>query len=325
MRFFPFWAALLLVCSPIANAAAGPVVDRVKASGVVSCGGVERPGLAFRDSQGRWKGLEVDVCRAVADGVLGAPDRVAFHAYETPKDFDAVRDNRDDIVFLTGSEIVNNKLAGTVLPGPAVFVESLSVMVSAKSNVNHVAGLAGASICYMTGTPEEQSLNAYFAELHKHFFNRGFSEDGEMVDTYQVQNCHALAGEITYLAATRLAPGVNHLSSRILPESLSTFPVIAATGVTDAKWSAVVAWTVHTLIGAERPQTRWSGSGAAAMPVVAPELGLDKSWQTRVLKDVGDYGEIFSRNLGKKSPLKLDCGFNTNQVNAGLLLSPFLQ
>lgn len=146
-----------------------------------------------------------------------------------------------------------------------------------------------------------------------------------MVDTYQVQNCQALAGEITYLAATRRDPGINHISSRILPESLSTYPVIAATGVADAKWSAVVAWTVGTLISAERPKTLWSNSGADAMPVAAPELGLGKGWQERVLKAVGNYGDIFARNLGKDSPLKLDRGFNANQVNGGLLLAPFLQ
>ncbi|MDR3553109.1 MAG: hypothetical protein P4L55_00005, partial [Syntrophobacteraceae bacterium] len=154
---------------------------------------------------------------------------------------------------------------------------------------------------------------------------RAFSEDGEMVDTYQAQNCHALAGEITSLAATRLDRGVNHISSRILPESLAAFPVLAATGVSDGKWSAVVAWTVNTLISGERPQTKWSTSGAKAMPVVAPELGLGTGWQERVLKALGNYGDIFSRNLGPQSPLKLDRGFNANQVNGGVLLGPFAQ
>lgn len=325
MRFLSFLPALLMVCYPITNAISGPVMDRVKAKGVVSCGGVERPGLAFRDGQGHWKGLEVDVCRAVSDALLGSPDRVEFHGYETRKDFDAVGKGTDDIFFLTFPEIAGHNLAGKVLPGPTVFVESENVMVSTKSAVHHVAGLAGDSICFMIGDPVEQSLNGYFAGLHKNFFRRAFTEDGEMVDTYQVQNCHGLAGEITYLALTRLDPGINHLSSRILPESLAVYPVMAATGVTDAKWSAVVAWTVDTLISAERPQTAWSNSGAAAMPVVAPELGLAKGWQDRVLKAVGNYGQIFDRNLGKGSPLKLERGLNANQVNGGLLLGPFAQ
>ena len=110
-----------------------------------------------------------------------------------------MRKGRDDVFFLTGAEIANHKLAG--MPGPVMFVESQNVMVSAKSAVRDVAGLARDSICYMIGNPEEQSLDAYFAGLHKHFLHRAFSEYGEMVDTYQVQNCHALAGG-------------NHLSGR---------------------------------------------------------------------------------------------------------------
>ncbi len=208
---------------------------------------------------------------------------------------------------------------------PTVFVESQNVMVSTKSPVHHVEGLAGDGICFMIGNPVEQSLNAYFGGLHKNFFHRAFSEYGEIVNTYRVQNCHALAGEITYLALTRLNPGINHLSSRILPESLAVYPVMAATGVSDTEWSAVVAWTVDMLISAERPQTAWSNTGAAAMPVVAPGLGLGKGWQDRVLKEVGNYGDIFSRNLGKESPLKLNRGLNANQANGGLPLGPFLQ
>jgi general L-amino acid transport system substrate-binding protein len=325
MRLLSVAAALLCVCFSIAPARAGSVLDRVKARGVVRCGGVERPGLAFADGHGHWKGLEVDVCRAVAEAVLGAPERIQFHVYEGPKGFEAVRNQQDDIFFLTGSEIVGHKLAGSVLPGPTVFVESQNVMVADKSAVHHVADLAGDSICYMIGNPEEQSLNACFAGLHKQFFHRAFSEYGEMVDTYQVQNCHALAGEITYLAATRLDHGVNKLSSRILAEPLSTYPVMSATGVSDAKWSAIVFWTMDTLISAERPQTTWSNGGADAMPVVAPELGLGKGWQDRVLKAVGNYGDIFARNLGKQSVFKLDRGLNANQVNGGLLMAPFAQ
>ena len=257
--------------------------------------------------------------------MLGSPDRIEYHVYETPKDFDAVRNQQDDVYFLTGSEINEQKLAGKVVPGPTVFVESHAVMVPSNSAAHHVGDLAGDSICFMIGSPAERSLKAYFDALHKNWLRRAFSEDGEMNDAYNVQNCHAIAGEITTLAATRLDRGVNRLSSRILPEPLSVFPVMAATGTNDAQWSAIVAWTVHTLISAERPETRWYAGGAGAMPIAAPELGLDKEWQRRVLAAVGNYGDIFERNLGKGSPLKLDRGLNANQFSGGLLLSPFLE
>ena len=325
MRFFSTVLTVVFVCSCISTASAGPVVERVKARGSVRCGSVERPGLAGPNGHGGWTGLEVDVCRAVAVAVLGSPERMEYHEYETPKEFDAVRNRQDDLYFLTGSEINDQKLAGKVVPGPTVFVESHAVMVSTDSAAQHLDNLAGDSICFMIGSPVERSLNAYFDTIHKEWFRRGFSEDGEMHDAYNVQVCHAEAGEITTLANNRLERGVKRLSSRILSEALARFPVMAATGTDDAQWSSIVAWTVHTLVSAERPETRWYAGGAGAMPVSAPELGLDKDWQRRVLTAVGNYGDIFERNLGTGSPLKLDRGLNANDIGGGLLLGPFLE
>jgi general L-amino acid transport system substrate-binding protein len=325
MHLLSILLALLFVCCSVSHATAGSVVERVKAGCVVRCGSVERPGLAGIDGRGRWTGLEVDVCRAVAAAVLGSPERVEYHGYVTTKDFDSVRKQEDDIFFLTGSEIDGQNLAGRVLPGPAVFVESHGVMVPADSAARHVGDLAKNSICYMIGSPVERSLEAYFDGIRRSWIRRAFSEEGEMVDTYLVRNCHAIAGEITTLASISLAPGVNRLSSRILPETLTDFPVVAATGTEDGQWSSIVAWTVYTLVSAERPETRWYAGGAGAMPVTAPELGLDKGWQRRVLTAVGNFGDIFERNLGKGSALKIHRGPNANHVRGGLLLSPFLE
>jgi general L-amino acid transport system substrate-binding protein len=325
MRFQSIVVALLLVFCLISVAKAGSVVDRVKARGVVRCGSVERPGLAGIAGNGHWTGLNVDVCRGIAAAVLGSPERIEFHLYDTPKDFDAVRNHQDDVYFLTGSEINEQKLAGQVVPGPTIFVESDAVMTSSTSTAHHVDDLAGDSICYMIGSSAERSLSAYFGTLKKDWLRWAFSEDGEMIDTYNVQKCHAIAGEITTLANVRLERGVNRLSSRILPEPLTSFPVLATTGTDDAQWSAIVAWTAHTLISAERPETRWYAGGAAAMPIEAPELGLDKEWQHRVVAAVGSYSDIFGRNIGKNSPLQLDRGLDENQLRGGLLLSPFLE
>ena len=324
MRCLPALLVLIGVLGSTSGARAGSVIEGVKARNTLRCGSVERPGLAHEIGHGRWSGLEVDVCRAIAAVVLGSSERIEYHAYDTPKDFDAVRRQQDDVYFLTGSEIDAQKLAGQIVPGPTVFVESHAVMVASSSPAHHVANLAGNSICFLIGSPVERSLAAYFDALHQSWLRQPFSERGEMVDSYNVQNCHAIAGEITTLAATALDPGANRLSSRILEEPLTVFPLMAATGTGDGQWSAIVAWTVHTLIAAERPETRWYAGGAGAMPVTAPELGLDNEWQHRALTQVGNYGTIFERNLGKGSPLRLDRGLNANQLRGGQLLSPFL-
>jgi general L-amino acid transport system substrate-binding protein len=305
-------------------AAAGQVLDRVRAQGVVRCGSVERPGLASA-GDGADKGLNVDVCRAIATAVLGSPDRIAFLRYETPKQYDAIRNGEDDISFLTASEIYDHQLVGKVLPGPTVFVESHRVMVPVSSKARHVQDLAGQSICFLSPSAVDHTVENYFDRLHKPFVAVPYSEDGEMVDAYLVQRCHAIAYEITTLATVSADRGINRLKSRILPEPFTVFPIMATTGLGDGEWSAIVAWTVHTLISAERPETKWSHGGAKALPLDGPALGLDKEWQNRVIGAVGHYGEIFERNLGRQSPLKLTRGLNANQVRGGLMLSPFLE
>ena len=335
MRLTAVFLALLCLgilpeahAGPIHLKGVGPVFKRVRARGFVRCGGVPRPGLAEADGHGKWRGIEVDVCRAVASAVLGSPDRIEFHGYETPGEFSGVRGHRDDIFFLAGSEIDDNDLAGRIVPGPAVFLESDAVMVPAGSPARHVADLAGDTICFLSGSGAERSLESCFDSLHKGFLPMPFSEHGEMDDAYDVQRCRAIAGEITTLAAVRLEGGVNHLKSRILQEPLSVFPIIAATGTEDAKWSAIVAWTVITLVSADRPETKWYAAGTGSMPVSAPELGLDADWQQRVLTAVGNYGDIFERDLGKRSRFKLGRGLNADQSAGwpagGLLLVPFL-
>jgi general L-amino acid transport system substrate-binding protein len=307
-------------------AAAGPVLDRVKAQGVVHCGSVERPGLATaQGGEDRWAGLNVDVCRAIAAAVLGSPDKIAFHEYETPKQYDAVRNGDDDVSFLTFSEMYDNQLMGKVLPGPTVFVESHAVMVPTASKAHHVKDLAGQSICFMTPSKVDHTVEAYFERQHLSFNAMPYSEDGEMVDAYLVQRCHAIAYEITTLATVRPETGINKLKNRFLPEQLTAFPVMATTGTKDAEWAAIVAWTVHVLVSAERPETKWYHGGAKALPIAAPDLGLEKGWQDRVITAVGHYGDIFERNLGDKSPLKLARGLNANQIEGGLMMGPFLE
>jgi general L-amino acid transport system substrate-binding protein len=315
---------VLLFLGSTASAQTAHVAERVKARGTVRCGSVERPGLAQQDGNGHWRGLEVDVCRAIATAVLGSPDKFAYRTYETPKEFDAVREQQDDVFFLSGMEIHDQKLAGSLVPGPTIYVESHGVMVPASSPVRHVADLPGQGVCFVIGTSSERSLSAYLEKAPKPWLRHPFSEEGEMTDAYNAQKCHAVAGEITTLASYRLNPGVNRLESRILPEQTTSFPLIAATGTNDGKWALAVAWTIATLISGERPETNWYAGGSGAMPIAAPDAGLDKGWQRRVLAAVGHYGDIFERNLGKGSPFQLERGLNANQLYGGLILSPFL-
>jgi general L-amino acid transport system substrate-binding protein len=305
-----------------ASANAGPVTERIAQRHLVRCGAVERPGLFTRSAAGP-HGLYVDLCRAVAAAVLGDPDRIEFHLYESARDFDAIRSKDDDLYFLSGSEIHQHHLEGVILTGPAVYIESESVLVPGTSRARDLPQLAGEGICFLIGSAAERGLEAYFSEHKVSFIRHAYSEDGEMNDAYQVQQCHALAGERTTLASSASAGAKR--SSRILPSALTEFPIIAATSTDDGRWAAIVHWTILTLLAADRPETPWSAGGKNALPVQAVELGLVGDWQARVLQASGSYGSIYERNLGAGSPLQLDAGPNANRIESGILIAPFIE
>ena len=315
--------ALLLAClGPLpaygaSDAAHGATLSRVQSRGRVRCSSVERAGIAQRDDAGQWRGLAVDVCRALAAAVLGNAERFEYHAYEQAR--------RDDLYFLTGREFVEDKLIGALVPGPTVFIASDAVMVPGDSPVQHVAELAGKGVCFMIADSAEQALGHYFGTAHLTWLRHPYSEHGEMEDAYAAQRCQAIAAESTELARIRTLPGQVRLRSRILPEALNVFPIVAATSMADGQWSAIIAWTVHTLIDAERPESDWFAGGARAMPIPAAALGLRADWQARVLKATGHYGDIYARNLGDNSAYHLERGLNSNQLEGGLELAPFVE
>lgn len=336
--------AAALVAQP-ADAASN-VLDRIKARGVVHCGGVVRPGLAEIGGDGAWHGLEFDICRAIAVAVLGDKGKVEFAAYGSDAEFARVRvhadkthadkmqadvtpadkKQADDVSFLTGGEIAAHRLAASVVVGPTVFIESDAVMVAGDSPAQHLADLAGKDICFLSGDTAEHALDQYFESIgDKPWLRHPFSELGEMNDDYAVQGCLGVAGETTTLVDSRLLAGPAKLKSRLLPEAINVFPIVATTGARDARWSAVIAWAVNTLIAADRPDRKWFAGGAGAMPVDGASLGLAPGWQARMLAATGNHAAIFERNLGNGSPYKLAPGINANQLQGGLLLAPFVE
>lgn len=318
-------AALASMAAPQAAASdATLTVDRIKVRGAVRCGGVERPGLGETDSTGRWQGIEVDLCRALAFVVLGSQDKVNFRVYVSHADYDRVRRNDDDLFFLSGREIAANQLADSLVPGPTVYIASVGLMVPGDAAEHHVGDLAGKSICFHSGDTAESSLEQAFDSMDAGWLRHPYSEIGEMNDAYAVQRCHAVAGETTELAHTQLYTGPAKLRGRILPEPLNVFPIIASTGVQDARWTALVNWVFGTLVVADRPERKWFAGGARAMPIAAPGLGLATGWQDKLIKAVGSYGDIYERDVGERSPYRLDRGLNANQLQGGLLLAPFV-
>ena len=299
-------------------------LEKVRVRGFLQCGGQERPGLASLDGKGEWHGLEVEICRAVAVAALGQKARYAFHRYEADNDYATVRDGSDQVSFSTLAEMTDHKVADELAPGPTVFVETHDLLVAEDSPGKRAEDLRMASVCFLSESAPNSSLDAWYESRKIPLIRFAFREDGEMYDAYEVQRCTAIVGEATELARERLHGGPNHLKSRFLPDHLATFPIVAATPVSgDAQWSAIVAWTVDTLIAASVKETYHTGGGLRIVPVAGAGLGLAAEWQKNVIGTVGTYDDIFRRTLGAGSPLGLAPGLNAPVAEGGLLLAPF--
>ncbi len=303
---------------------AGPVVDRIRAEGVIRCGGVSRPGLVGQSPNGREAaGLYLDLCRAIGAALLGPEGRIEFRAYDSDKAFERVREGADDLSFLDGAEILDQDLAGKTTPGPPVVFVSTAAMVPGPSAVKSLADLKGKSVCFYQGSNAHRTLEAFMAAHRLDFLRMGFMEYGELYDAYEARVCEAQVGETGDLAVARLGEAGKALESRILAEPLATFPILATTPASDPNWSAIVAWAIFTLQRAELPATPWTASGLGSLAVKAPELGLPSDWQARVVSAAGTYAAIFARNLGECSRLMLPRGPNAPVEAGGLFVTSY--
>jgi general L-amino acid transport system substrate-binding protein len=311
--------ALLILPFFAAPAWAGAVLDRIKADHVIHCGAVESPGLLEAEA-GHATGLFVDLCRAAGEAIAGPDIRVDIHVFGADATYDPVRFGQDDLFFLSGSEIVDQHLAGRVLPGPTVFLQSTAVMVADSSSAHHVADLRGQPLCFLQGSAAHRNLEAWFAAKHLPFVRMGYQEDVELYDAFDAQACKGLAAETTTLAGLRSEGGNVRRTGRILPEPLATFPIVAGTGTSDAGWAASVAWTIATLIDADRPKAEWTAGGIDSLPIEAPELGLTSGWRKRLIERTGSYADLYRKNLGGGYSLKLPAGPNALEGETGLML-----
>ena len=325
MRLSAFAVLCFVLLAP-GTASAGALLDRVRSQGVVRCGAVVRPGLAFPAHDGSWHGLEVDICRAVAVAALGPQAQFEFHGY-TLQDtsFDPLRRGSDELAFLTVSDMLQASLLPVVVPGPPVFYATSSALVLDGSPAHHLADLAGKRICAEPGTGPERSLLAWFKarDIAMHFFM--FQESDEMLDAFYGGRCEAIAHDTVNLAAIGLQAAEDGRPARLLPEPLAAVPVLAATPRADADWAAIVAWTVYTLMRGETQGAPGPGGGAEPLPLAGAALGLSGQWQSVVLKTVGSYADIYRRNLGSDSPLDLPRGLNALWTEGGLLCPPFTE
>lgn len=219
-------AALILVAGLLAPRAApaDARIAEIQKRNVLTCGGVERPGLAS-SVDGTWRGSELELCRDLARTLLGPGGRFRFHIYDIDADFDALRRGEEDIAFLSRTEAEERHLVPGLIAGPTLLQLTQSAMVAAASPVRSLSDLQGRSVCFIAGSLAEDALNRWL-RTHKLDVERApFSEDGEMMDAFHVGHCDAVVAEAPFLTGQRDAKSSSRGADRILREPLAAEPL----------------------------------------------------------------------------------------------------
>lgn len=321
-----------------AVAVAATAVEAIRSRDLLRCGVSEGiPGFSARDAAGRWSGLDVDLCRALAAAVLGDPAKVKFVPLKASVRFPALKAGQVDLVARNTTWTMSREvLLGTQFPA-VLFYDGQAFMVPAKSAATPAIALAG-PICVEKGTTSERNLVKYFAA-------RGAKVDTLVIDSAQgaadalfAGRCAAYTSDASQLAALRLkAPG-GAAGYAFLPERISKEPLGPVVLDSDPAWASAVRWVLYVLIEAEeRGITRATAADALPLAISrgasdararadwdysARELGLRPDWAARAIGAVGNYGEMFERNLGSRSPLRLERGLNRLWTQGGLMYAP---
>jgi general L-amino acid transport system substrate-binding protein len=318
------------------SAHAGKTLDAIKQRGIVNCGvSVGLAGFSAADSKGVWNGMDVDICKAIAAAVLGDAKKVKWTPLNSQQRFTALQSGEVDLLSRNTTWTLSRDASLGLHFTSIVFHDGQGFMVAKKSGIKSARQLANAEICVQSGTTTEKNLNDYFRAQKikvKPVVFEGFEAS---LKAFFSGRCQAYTTDASSLAAILQRETRNPDDYLILPELISKEPMAPVVRRGDDEWFAIVKWVVNALIAAEEEgvtQANADQQKTADNPAVQRLLGvqedtgkwltLDRQWAYRAIKAVGNYGEIFERNLGNGSPLKLPRGANNLWDKGGLIYAP---
>ena len=329
-------AAGLLVASMSMSSAA--TLDTIKQRGTLVCGvSTGFAGFSAPDSQGNFKGLDVDYCRALAAGVLGDPNKVRYVGLTAQNRFTALQSGEIDVLYRNSTDTFLRNVTLGLRAGPINFYDGQGFVVKKDAGVKDLKDLNGATVCVAQGTTHEVTLGDYGRANHIEWKPLVFDRVDTMYQTFFGGRCDAMTQDASALAGGVRTGAPNPDDYVVLPQTISKEPLGPFTRNGDETWSDIVTWLHYGLIEAEElgvTQANVEEMTKSATPAVqrllgisgdfGSRLGLDNKWLVLAVKAGGNYGEIYERNVGKASPLKLDRGLNALWNKGGLMYAiPF--
>jgi general L-amino acid transport system substrate-binding protein len=319
----------VLIAGP---AAAGPTFDAVKAKGFVQCGvNGAVPGFSAPDSRGNWTGIDVDLCKAIAAAMFGDASKIKFTPVTAQQRFVALQSGEIDVLTRNATQtLMRDSALGFNMAG-VNFYDGQGFIVPKKLGVKSAKELDGATVCVQPGTTTELNLADYFRSHGLKFTPVVLERVEENMAAYSSGRCDVYTTDASQLAALRvsLTSPDDHV---ILPERISKEPLGPMVRHGDDQWFDVVKWALAAMIEAEElgiSQRNVDEMTKSANPAIqrvlgvqagfGKALGLDEKWAYTIIKQVGNYGDSFERNVGKGSKIGLERGLNDVWFRGGLM------
>ena len=313
--------------------ATAQTLKAVKDRGSLICGVSQGlPGFSNPDDKGNWTGLDVDYCRAIAAAIFNDPTKVKFSPLSTKDRFEALKAGEIDVLSRNSTWTLSRDATYNFIG--VNYYDGQGFMVRKALKVNSALELNGASICTQTGTTTELNLGDYFRSNNMRYEVIAFATADETVKAYEAGRCDVFTTDVSQLYAEKLklANANDHV---VLPEIISKEPLGPLVRHGDDQWFDVVKWTLFAMLNAEELGVS-SKNVDEAMKSNQPEirrllgvegnfgeqLGLTKDWAVRIVKQVGNYGEVFERNVGTGSKLGISRGINRLWTKGGIQYAP---
>ncbi len=323
----------------LASAASAATLDDVKKKGFVQCGvSTGLAGFSAPNDKGDWTGIDADFCRAVAAAVFGDGTKVKFTPLSAKERFTALQSGEIDVLSRNTTWTINRDTALGLNFAGVTYYDGQGFMINAKKlpGVNSALQLSGAAVCVQSGTTTELNLADYFKANKMEYNPVVFEKLEEVNAAYDAGRCDAYTTDQSGLYGIRLtlAAPDDHV---VLPEIISKEPLGPAVRQGDDQWYHIVKWTYFALLSAEElgitqanvDEMKNSGSpeikrvlGTEADTKIGTDLGVSNDWVVNVVKAVGNYGEMFEKNVGAGSPLKIARGINALWTKGGLQYAP---
>lgn len=320
-----------------APAHAGKTLDAIKARGQVVCGvNTGLAGFSAADSNGKWTGLDVDVCRAVAAAVLGDGEKVKYVPLNAQARFTALQSGEIDVLSRNTTFTLTRDASLGLTQTAVTYYDGQGFMVPVKSKLKSAKQLKGQTVCVQSGTTTEKNLTDYSKANGLGIKPIVFEKLEAAEGAYFAGRCVAYTTDASGLASTRNKVAKNPADHIILPELISKEPLGPMVRRGDDEWTTIVKWTIYGLLEAEEAGVTMANvddlKTSSKDPVIGrllgstedtgKLLGLDKEWLARAVKTTGNYGEIFERNVGPKSSLQLPRGLNNLWNKGGVQYAP---